>query len=126
MTTATLCAVVILGFTVFLAAALLQPLLDWHDRRQERATQEAADQAAAEARFRRDVERALKRLDDDAAVGGVVMSERIRVTEAELRDHWFSDAATGMVHDYSTQTKVVRMEDGTEYETPFDELGGES
>jgi small-conductance mechanosensitive channel len=48
--------------------------------------------------------------------------QRIRVTEAELKRHWFGPDATGMIHDHQTRTKVVRMEDGTEYETPFSEL----
>jgi hypothetical protein len=51
---------------------------------------------------------------------------RIRVTEAELKAHWFSPDATGMIHDHQTETKVVVMADGTEYETPFAELGGAS
>jgi small-conductance mechanosensitive channel len=50
------------------------------------------------------------------------VSDRIRVTEAELRDRWFSDAAAGMIHDHQTREKVVRMDDGTEYATPFSEL----
>ncbi len=50
------------------------------------------------------------------------MSERIRVTEAELKRHWFNGDAVGMVHDHQTETKVVQMCDGTEYETPFSEL----
>ena len=48
--------------------------------------------------------------------------KRIRVTEAELKRHWFSPNATGMIHDHQTATKVVVMADGTEYETPFSEL----
>lgn len=52
------------------------------------------------------------------------MGQRIKVTEDELKRHWFSDKATGMVHDYQTDEKVVVMEDGTEYATPFDELVG--
>lgn len=51
------------------------------------------------------------------------MAERIRVTEARLKELWFSDEASGLIHDHQTQTKVVRMQDGTEYETPFAELG---
>ena len=47
---------------------------------------------------------------------------RIQVTEDELRDLWFSDDAEGLLHDHQTQTKVVRMKDGQEYETPFSEL----
>ena len=50
------------------------------------------------------------------------MGERIRVSEDELKRLWFSDESTGMIHDHSTQTKVVVMQDGTEYETPFAEL----
>lgn len=50
------------------------------------------------------------------------MSERIRVDEATLRELWFGDEAVGLTIDHQTRTKVVRMKDGTEYETPFDEL----
>jgi hypothetical protein len=51
-----------------------------------------------------------------------LVTDRIRVTEAQLRDHWFSDEAAGMIHDHHTEEKVVRMKDGTEYATPFSEL----
>lgn len=46
------------------------------------------------------------------------------VTEAELKAKWFSDEAHGMIHDHQTGEKVVVMSDGTEYATPFAELGG--
>jgi hypothetical protein len=49
-------------------------------------------------------------------------TERKRVTEAELKRLWFSDQATGMIHDHQTGEKVVVMEDGTEYATPFADL----
>jgi hypothetical protein len=50
------------------------------------------------------------------------MGTRIRVSEPELKRLWFSDKSTGMIHDHQSKTKVVVMEDGTEYETPFSEL----
>ena len=50
------------------------------------------------------------------------MAERIMVTEAELKRRWFSDEATGMIHDHQTGHKVVRMADGTEYATAFVDL----
>jgi hypothetical protein len=53
---------------------------------------------------------------------GYPMTDRIRVTEAELKRHWFGPASTGMIHDHRAQVKVVVMADGTEYETPFAEL----
>jgi len=53
------------------------------------------------------------------------MTERVRVSAAELRDLWFSPEACGLIIDYQTQTKVVRLEDGTEYETPLAELRSE-
>jgi hypothetical protein len=49
-------------------------------------------------------------------------TERKRVTEPELKRLWFSDQATGMIHDHQTGEKVVVMEDGTEYATPFADL----
>ena len=50
------------------------------------------------------------------------MPDRIRVSAAELKRHWLSAKATGLIHDHQTGTKVVVMADGTEYETPFAEL----
>lgn len=44
------------------------------------------------------------------------------VTEAELKAHWFSAEATGMIHDHQQGHKVVVMADGTEYATPFADL----
>lgn len=52
------------------------------------------------------------------------MSDRIRVTEAELKRLWFSDDADTMIHDHQTGEKAVRLKDGTEYATPFAELTG--
>lgn len=51
---------------------------------------------------------------------------RIRVTQAELKRHWFSADARGLIHDEQTGSKVVVMADGTEYETPWDEIGGDA
>ena len=53
------------------------------------------------------------------------MSARITVTEAELKRLWFSDEATGIVHDHQTGEKVVVMADGTEYAAPFTDLASE-
>ena len=50
------------------------------------------------------------------------MASRIRVTEAELRELWMSDDAVGIELDYASRSKVVRMRDGVEYETPFTDL----
>jgi predicted metal-dependent enzyme (double-stranded beta helix superfamily) len=50
------------------------------------------------------------------------MPDRIRVTEAQLKAHWMSPDATGLIHDHQTDTKVVVMADGTEYETPWAEI----
>lgn len=50
------------------------------------------------------------------------MAERVMVTEAELKRHWFSDQATGMIHDHQQGHKVVVMADGTEYATPLADL----
>lgn len=46
---------------------------------------------------------------------------RKRVPAAELKRLWFSDEATGMVHDHRTREVVVRMQDGTEYACTFAE-----
>lgn len=45
-----------------------------------------------------------------------------RVTAAELKAHWMNPSAAGMVDDHQRGVRIVRMEDGTEYETPFGEL----
>lgn len=47
---------------------------------------------------------------------------RIRVTAAELREKWMSWDGIGMTEDHQTQTRVVQMADGTEYETTFEEI----
>lgn len=47
------------------------------------------------------------------------MTTRIRVTAAELKAHWLSNEATGMIHDHSTNEVVVTMNDGTEYACSF-------
>jgi len=54
------------------------------------------------------------------------MSERIMVDEAELKRLWFSDQATGMIHDHQRGHKVVVMEGGQEYATPFADLSDAS
>ncbi|HET7690012.1 MAG TPA: hypothetical protein VFK41_06525 [Nocardioidaceae bacterium] len=46
---------------------------------------------------------------------------RVRVSAARLRELWFSDGATGMIHDHSTQEVVVTMADGVEYACTFEE-----
>jgi len=63
-----------------------------------------------------------ERADRIEARGGRPMSERVMVSEAELKRLWFSDDATGMIHDHQQGHKVVVMADGTEYATPFADL----
>ena len=53
------------------------------------------------------------------------MTDRVMVTEEELRELWFSNESTGMIHDHQHGHKVVVMADGTEYATPFTELKGD-
>jgi hypothetical protein len=53
------------------------------------------------------------------------MAERIHVTAAELKRHWFSDAAVAMIHDHQTGHVVARMSDGTEYACTFAEHAAE-
>lgn len=50
------------------------------------------------------------------------MTDRIRVSEQELKRHWMSPDAAGLILDDSTQSKVVVMVDGSEYETPYADL----
>lgn len=57
--------------------------------------------------------------------GGCAVS-RIRVAAAVLKEHWFSDDATGMIHDQSTGEVVVQMADGSEYACSFEEHAAES
>lgn len=52
------------------------------------------------------------------------MTDRVMVSEEELKELWFGDESTGMIHDHQQRHKVVVMKDGTEYATPFDELEG--
>lgn len=48
-----------------------------------------------------------------------------RVTAEQLRAHWMSADAAGLVDDEQRQVRTVRMKDGTEYETPHAELQAE-
>jgi hypothetical protein len=40
----------------------------------------------------------------------------------ELKRYWFSPAATSMVEDHQRRVRIVRMDDGTEFECPFAEI----
>lgn len=53
------------------------------------------------------------------------MSGRIRVSAAELKEAWFSEDASVLIHDHEAGEKVVQMRNGTEYATPFSELKSE-
>lgn len=50
------------------------------------------------------------------------MTDRIRVTADELKLQWFRPEATGMIDDHQAGVRIVRLEDGTEYDCPLDEL----
>jgi hypothetical protein len=49
------------------------------------------------------------------------MTDRVRLTGAEVKAMWMSEDAIGLVHDHQTEEVVVRMVDGTEYACTFAE-----
>lgn len=46
---------------------------------------------------------------------------RVRISASEVKAKWFSDDATGMIHDHSTGEVVVTMSDGSEFACTFEE-----
>jgi hypothetical protein len=46
---------------------------------------------------------------------------RQRVSAARVKELWFSDDATGMIHDHTTGEVVIQMEDGSEFACTFAE-----
>jgi hypothetical protein len=50
------------------------------------------------------------------------MSTRIRVRVGELEEKWMSPDARGLANNLKLGVRIVTMADGTQYETPLDEV----